>query len=75
MSDHSLWDRTRRERTRRSRTEGRRRARNEDRLDLLIEDATIDTYNESEQRTGFHAALADHVQLPFERTNSFSGSP
>jgi hypothetical protein len=34
----------------------------------LIEDATIDTYNESEQRTGFHAALADHVQLPFETT-------
>lgn len=47
---------------------GRRRARNQARLDLLIEDATTDANNESEQRTGFHAALADHVQLPFETT-------
>ena len=48
-----------------SRTGGRRRARNVARLDRLIEDATIDAYNESEQRAGFHASLADHLQLPF----------
>lgn len=49
-----------------SRPGGRRRVRNEARLDQLIEDATIDTCNEFAQRTGFHAALADHLQLPFE---------
>ena len=49
-----------------SRTGGRRRARCEARLDRLTEDATIDAYNESEQRAGFHASLADHLQLPFE---------
>jgi len=51
-----------------SRTGGRRRALHEARLDRLIEDATIDAYNESEQRAGFHASLADHLQLPFETT-------
>lgn len=49
-----------------SRTGGRRRALHQARLDRLIEDATIDAYNESEQRAGFHASLADHLQLPFE---------
>ncbi len=49
-----------------SRTVGRRQALHEARLDRLIEDATIDAYNESEQRVGFHASLADHLQLPFE---------
>ena len=49
-----------------SRTGGRRRALYEARLDRLIEDATIDAYNESEQRAGFHGSLADHLQLPFE---------
>ena len=51
---------------RRFRTGGRRRAPYEARVDRLIEDATIDAYNESEQRAGFHASLADHLQLPFE---------
>jgi len=49
-----------------SRTGGRRRALYEARLDRFIGDATLDAYNESEQRTGFHAALEDHLQLPFE---------
>lgn len=35
-------------------------------MDRLIEDATTDAYSESEQCTGFHAALADHLQFPFE---------
>ena len=51
---------------RRTRTGGSRRALYEARLDHLIEDATTDAYNESEQRVGFHASLADHLQLPFE---------
>ena len=49
-----------------SRTGGRRRALHEARLDRRIEDAIIDAYNESEQRTGFQTMLADHLQLPFE---------
>ena len=49
-----------------SRTRGRHRALHEARLDRLIEDATIDAYNEFEQRAGFHASLVDHLQLPFE---------
>src|SRR5688572_8491452 len=49
-----------------SRTRGRRRPLYEARLDRLIEDATIDAYNESEQRAGFHASLVDHLRLPFE---------
>jgi hypothetical protein len=55
-----------RESRRGSLTAGRSRLRYEARLDRLIEDATIDAYNEAEQRTGFHAALEDHLQLPFE---------
>jgi hypothetical protein len=62
VGEQMVVGRSRRE----SRTGRRRRALYEARLDRLIEDATIDTYNESEQRTGFHAALAGHLQLPFE---------
>jgi len=47
-------------------TGGRRRAPRETRLDRLIETATIDAYNESEQRTGFLTMLEDSLKLPFE---------
>ncbi len=35
-------------------------------LDLLIEEATTDAYNESEQRVGFQTMMSDHIRLPFE---------
>ncbi len=35
-------------------------------LDNLIEEATVDCYNESEQRTGLYTMLEDSLQLPFE---------
>jgi hypothetical protein len=35
-------------------------------LDALIEEATVDTYNESEQMIGFHTMLDDHLDVPFK---------
>ena len=35
-------------------------------LDALIEEAIVDAYNESEQATGFHATIEQHLALPFE---------
>jgi TOTE conflict system, Archaeo-Eukaryotic Primase domain/Calcium binding len=35
-------------------------------LDRLIEDATVDAYDESEQRVGFYTMLEEHLSLPFE---------
>jgi len=35
-------------------------------LDELIEEATIDAYDESEQTTGFFTMLEEHLALPFE---------
>jgi hypothetical protein len=35
-------------------------------LDQLIEQATVDAYNESEQTTGFFSMLEEHLALPFE---------
>jgi hypothetical protein len=34
-------------------------------LDALIEDATVDAYDESEQRAGFYTMLEDHLAIPF----------
>lgn len=34
-------------------------------LDALIEDATVDAYTDDEQLTGLHAALDEHLALPF----------
>jgi hypothetical protein len=34
----------------------------------LIEEATVDAYNESEQRMGFYTMLEDHLGMPFEST-------
>lgn len=36
------------------------------RLDALIEEAIVDAYNEAEQGVGFHAAIEQHLALPFE---------
>ena len=35
-------------------------------LDRLIEEATVDCYNESEQLTGLYTMIEDHLDLPFE---------
>jgi hypothetical protein len=35
------------------------------RLDQLIEDATVDAYDESEQRLGFYTMMEDELALPF----------
>jgi len=37
-------------------------------LDELIEQATIDCYNESEQGTGLFTMIEEHLALPFETT-------
>jgi len=36
------------------------------RLDRLIEEAVVDAYNESEQRTGFYTMLDENLDLPFK---------
>lgn len=35
-------------------------------LRKLIEDATVDAYNDSEQRVGFLTMIQEHLQLPFK---------
>jgi len=34
-------------------------------LDALIEEATVDAYDESEQTVGFHTMLEEHLEMPF----------
>ena len=34
-------------------------------LDKLIEEATVDCYDESEQITGFYTMFEEHLRLPF----------
>ena len=36
------------------------------RLDALIEEATVDANDESEQKTGFYTMLEDHLAMPFK---------
>ncbi len=36
------------------------------RLKTLIEEAIVDAYNESEQRTGFYTLLDEHLDTPFD---------
>lgn len=36
------------------------------RLEQLIEEAILDAYGESEQRTGFYTMIEDNLALPFE---------
>lgn len=35
-------------------------------LELLIEEATVDAYGESEQMTGFYTMLDQHLAVPFQ---------
>lgn len=35
-------------------------------LEALIEEATVDCYNEDEQRVGFLTMIQEHLALPFE---------
>lgn len=54
--------------TTRSRTSEVRRARSRTdarALDRLIEEATVDAYDESEQRTGFYTMLEENLEVPF----------
>lgn len=37
-------------------------------LDALVEQATVDAYDEDEQLTSFHAVLEDHLAVPFQTT-------
>lgn len=37
-------------------------------LASMIEDATVDAYDESEQASGWHTMLEDPLALPFETT-------
>ena len=34
-------------------------------LDALIEEATVDAHDESEQTSGFYTMLEDHLAIPF----------
>lgn len=43
-----------------------RRGVSEAKLDALIEEATVDAYDESEQMTGFHTMLDEHLEMPFQ---------
>ena len=38
------------------------------RLAQMVEDATVDCYNESEERTGLFEMLAEHLEIPFVTT-------
>jgi hypothetical protein len=35
-------------------------------LEELVEEATVDCYNESEQATGFYTMIEENLRLPFE---------
>lgn len=49
-----------------SRAGGRRWPPGHARLRALIEEAIVDAYNESEQRTAFYTLLDEHLDVPFE---------
>jgi len=40
----------------------------EEELDTLIEQATLDAYNDEEQLTGLAVMIEDNLQMPFETT-------
>ncbi|MGH7554840.1 MAG: calcium-binding protein [Longimicrobiales bacterium] len=42
-----------------------RKSRSTSRLDALIEEATVDAYDESEQKAGFFTMLENHLAVPF----------
>ena len=37
-------------------------------LDALVEEATVDAYNEEEQLSGFAVMIEDNLEIPFETT-------
>jgi hypothetical protein len=52
--------------TRRVNTKRRRWPPRKEALEALVEDAIVDAYGESEQRSSFHAMLLDRLTLPFK---------
>ena len=40
----------------------------EEELDALVEDATVDAYNDKEQLGGFAVMIEDNLEMPFETT-------
>ena len=40
----------------------------EEELDALVEEATVDAYNEEEQLSGFAVMIEDNLEMPFETT-------
>jgi hypothetical protein len=53
-------------RTPAKRNESQRKELSAARLDELIEEATVDAYNESEAATGFYTMFEDYLALPFK---------
>lgn len=45
-----------------------RKTLTEKRLRQLIEEATVDCYNEEEERTSLLTVIQEHLQVPFETT-------
>ncbi len=37
-------------------------------LDVLVEQATVDAYDEYEQLTSFHVVIREHLAVPFQTT-------
>ena len=40
----------------------------EEELDALVEEATVDAYNDEEQLGGFAVMIEDNLEMPFETT-------
>lgn len=53
-------------RTRKRKGETGTRQLGKARLEKLVEEATVDCYNESEQTTGLYTMIEDNLTLPFE---------
>jgi len=52
--------------TKKRRNTGRRHQLSTARLDAMIEEATVDAYDESERRVGYYTTMEDELALPFE---------
>jgi hypothetical protein len=48
-------------------TSSRRPTNSDARLEELIEQATVDCYNEEEQVTGLFTMIEDNLAIPFEK--------
>ena len=55
-------------RTRKRKDKTGPRQRGKAQLEKLVEEATVDCYNESEQATGLYTMIEDNLALPFETT-------